>query len=227
MSQLSHSQIITSLSMSMKESMATAEMKNKYGQNAKQSPKNSHLISVQTSGTLKQSQIQKTTLSINQVNALSSPQIQVNTQRLSSISPSSVNTRLSSISPPSNYANLSSINPVLNTNSKLSMVNQPVINTSRLSSINQPPINTSKLSSINSPINTGNLSSVNPLHSSARLSGFNTPPPAVVNPQTGRYEYENGVEIPTQDELQFLQYESKNLKTQVAAYEEQIKAIRN
>jgi hypothetical protein len=107
------------------------------------------------------------------------------------------------------------------------MMKQPVINASRLSSINQPSINSSKLSNINSPINTGNLSSVNPLHSNAMLSGFNTPPPAVINQQTGRYEYENGVEIPTQDELQLLQYESKSLKTQVAAYEEQIKAIRN
>jgi hypothetical protein len=34
MSQLNHSQIITSLSMSMKESAATGEMKNKCGQKA-------------------------------------------------------------------------------------------------------------------------------------------------------------------------------------------------
>lgn len=49
----------------------------------------------------------------------------------------------------------------------------------------------------------------------------------MVNQQTGRHEYENGVQIPTQDELQFLQHECKSLKTQVASYEEQIKAIRN
>ena len=128
MARLNHSQIITSLSMSLKESVATVEMKNKYGKKAKQSPENPRLITLETSETLNQSQIQKTTVPINQVNALSSPQIHVNTQRLSCISPSSVNTRLTSISPTSNYANLSSINPALNTNSKLSMINKPVIN---------------------------------------------------------------------------------------------------
>jgi hypothetical protein len=128
MAQLSHSQIIKSLSMLLKESVATVDIKNKYGQKAKQSLENPRLITVETSETLNQSQPQKTTVPINQVNALSSPQIQVNTQILSSNSPSNVNTRLSSTSPPSNYANLPSMNAALNTNSKLSKNNQRVIN---------------------------------------------------------------------------------------------------